>query len=90
MQTEAEISQSKKSTQDKIKEMFLAGQIMTSCGTAGEFITADLRKYVSLLRRSGLDIMAEWVKSENGKHFKRYWLKKPEPIMPGQQQLNLL
>lgn len=96
MQTEAENNRLKKSTKDKIKEMFLAGHIMTSCDAAGEFVTADLRKYVSMLKREGLDIIGEWMKSENGKHFKKYWLKKEQskiitipiteqPITPGQQ-----
>lgn len=71
-----------KSTKDKIKEMFLAGNVLTSCDTAAKFLTGDLRKFVSMLRREKLDIVDKWVTSENGKRFKRYWLKKEEQQKP--------
>ena len=65
-----------KTTKDKIKEMFLKGDILTSCGAAKDFITADLRKYITTLKREGLDIIDEWVESKEGKRYKEYRLRK--------------
>lgn len=62
-------------TKDKIKEMFLSGQTLTSCDAAKEFITADLRKIISDLRKAGFDIVDKWVKSESGKRYKEYRLR---------------
>ena len=62
-------------TQDKIKEMFLRGDVLTSCGAAEQFITADLRKYVSNLRKQGLDIVGKRVTSTAGKSYKEYRLR---------------
>lgn len=76
-----------KSTKEIIKDILLSGTVLTSCGTAEKYITADFRKYVSILRREGLNIVDEWTQSEGGKHFKKYWIKKDEPITPGQQKL---
>ena len=71
------MTEESKSTKDKIKEMFLSGAVLTSCGTAEQFITADLRKYVSMLRRENMNIASEWTTSKNGKSFKKYWIKTP-------------
>ena len=40
-----------KSTKEKIKEMLISGQALTSCGAAKDFITADLRKYIRSQKR---------------------------------------
>lgn len=37
--------------------------------------TIDLRKYVSMLRKEGLDIIAEPTFNENKKRFNTYYLK---------------
>jgi hypothetical protein len=63
-------------TQDKIKDMFLSGQTLTSCGAAEQFITADLRKYISNLRKQGLDIVDKRVTSTAGKSYKEYRLRR--------------
>lgn len=70
-------------TKDTIKNMFLSGHVLTSCGTAQSFISADLRKYVTLLRREGLNITDQWVTSDRGKRFKKYFI-------PTNKQLTLL
>lgn len=67
---------STQTTKDKIKEMFLSGKILTSCGAAKDFITADLRKYITTLKREGLDIVDQWVQSESGKKHKEYRLRR--------------
>lgn len=67
-----------KTTKDKIKEMFISGQTLTSCGAAKDFITADLRKYITTLKREGLDIVDKWVESEEGKRYKEYRLRKKD------------
>lgn len=85
-----ETTQPKKTTKQKIKEILLSGTVLTSCGTAEIYLTADFRKYVSDLRKEGLNIIDEWTTSSTGKRFKNYWLKKEEPIEPGQQKLNLI
>ena len=65
-----------KTTKDKIKDMFLSGQTLTSCGAAKDFITADLRKYITTLKREGLDIVDQWVQSPSGKKHKEYRLRR--------------
>ena len=70
-------------TKDKIKGQFLSGQILTSCSAAEQFVTADLRKIVSDLRKEKIDIVDEWVKSGTGKRYKKYFIKQ-------NQQLQLL
>lgn len=69
------------STKDKIKEMFLSGQTLTSCGAAEAYQTSDLRKYVTMLTRSGMDIVSQWVTSSTGKRYKEYCLRQflPKP-----------
>lgn len=62
-------------TKDKIKQMFLSGQTLTSCDAAKEFITADLRKIISDLRKEGFDIVDKWVKSKEKKRYKEYRLR---------------
>lgn len=72
------------STIDKVREMFKAGHILTSCGAAEEFLTADLRRIITTLRRSGMDIVDRWKKSSTGKRYKEYFLReftpKDEPV----------
>ncbi len=61
------------SVQKDIKQAFLSGRRLTSCVAAREFLTGDLRKYVSNLRREGLTIKDEWKTSKNGKRYKEYF-----------------
>lgn len=63
------------SVQAEIKMAFLSGRILTSCSAAREFLTGDLRKYVSNLRKEGVPIKDEWETSENGKRYKKYYYK---------------
>lgn len=64
-----------KTTKAKIKEFFQSGKVLTSCTAAAQFLTADLRKYVSILRSEGLKIVDETVENGNNKRFKKYWLE---------------
>ena len=61
------------STQQLIKQQLLQGKILTSCTAAQQFLTADLRKYISNLRKTGMDIKDSVVVSPSGKWFKKYW-----------------
>lgn len=63
-----------KSTKLKIKEFLESGKVLTSCTTAKEFITADLRKYISVLRSEGMVIKDQLVHNGNHKRFKKYYL----------------
>ena len=65
-------------TKLKLKQMFLSGEVLTSCGTAQQFVTSDLRRYVTDFKREGLDIIGEWVYGESGKKFKKYYIKKKQ------------
>lgn len=38
--------------------------------------TIDLRKYVSILKREGMDIISEPTQNENKKRFNTYYLRK--------------
>lgn len=67
------------STIDKIREMFKAGRILTSCGAAEAYETADLRKIISVLRAKGMDIVDRWKKSSTGKKHKEYFLREFTP-----------
>jgi|GEM_PF-3020769 len=61
------------STKQLIKQQLLQGKTLTSCEAARTFTTADLRKYISNLRKSGMDIKDKVVVSSNGRWFKKYW-----------------
>lgn len=61
------------STQKEIRDQLLQGKVLTSCTAARKFLTADLRKYISNLRKSGMDIRDEGVVTPSGKWFKKYW-----------------
>lgn len=61
------------STQDKIKDFLMSGNKLTSCTAAKKFLTADLRKYISNLRLSGMDIKDNWHESATGKRYKVYY-----------------
>lgn len=73
-----------KSTKDKIKEAFKSGKILTSCGAAQDFLTSDLRKYISTLRGEGMDISDKVVTSTTGKKYKEYFLREftPKQVAP--------
>lgn len=64
------------SVKAKIKAYLQSGKILTSCTASREFLTADLRKYVSMLRNEGLKITDELVENGNKKRFKRYFIVK--------------
>lgn len=68
-----------KSTIDTIREKFKAGQILTSCGAAEAYATADLRRIITTLRRSGMDIIDRWKTSKTGKKYKEYFLREFTP-----------
>lgn len=61
-------------TKSQIKAYLMAGKVLTSCDCARLFITADCRKFVSLLRAEGLKIEDELVENANKKRFKRYFI----------------
>jgi len=63
-----------KSVKAQIKAHLLSGKKLTSCTAAKEFLTADLRKYISMLRNEGLAIADELVENANKKRFKRYFI----------------
>lgn len=62
------------SVKAKIKAYLQSGKILTSCTASKEFLTADLRKYVSMLRNEGLKIADELVENGNKKRFKKYFI----------------
>lgn len=61
------------STEQAIKQQLLQGKVLTSCRAAQLFQTADLRKYISNLRKAGMDIRDEVFVTPYGKWFKKYW-----------------
>lgn len=75
-----------KTTKDKVKEMFQSGQILTSCGAAKDFLTADLRRIITTLKKEGLDIVDRWATSTTSKRYKEYFLREftPKPITPAE------
>lgn len=70
-----------KTVKQRIKEAFLRGEVLTSCSSAANYQTADLRKYISMLRRDGLLISDITVESESkpGRPFNKYFIK-PEDM----------
>lgn len=73
-----------KTTKDKVKEMFQSGQILTSCGAAKDFLTADLRRIITTLKKEGMDIVDRWATSTTSKRYKEYFLREftPKPVPP--------
>jgi len=57
----------------KIQELLAAKQRISVKTTWRETGTTELRYYVALLKKEGLDILSEWVTKE-GNRFKEYWL----------------
>lgn len=71
--------------ESKIKKHFEDGYSLTVVEALRYFNTIELRKFVSNLRRKGLDIKDEWVEnSTSRKKFKRYFL----PISKNATELN--
>lgn len=62
------------STKNQIKNFLLSGKVLTSCTAAKEFLTADLRKYISMLRSEGLPISDRLIENNNKKRFKQYFI----------------
>lgn len=58
---------------NQIKASLLRGERMTVCSAAASYLTGDLRKYISRLRRSGLPILDTEKLSTNGK-YKEYYM----------------
>jgi len=54
----------------------LAGQTISTMEAFGQYGITCLAQRVSDLRAAGLPIKSTMVK-ENGKHFSRYWINKP-------------
>lgn len=73
-----------KTTKDKVKEMFKSGQILTSCGAAKDFLTADLRRIITTLKKEGMDIVDRWATSTTSKRYKEYFLREftPKEVTP--------
>lgn len=71
-----------KTTKDKVKEMFQSGQILTSCGAAKDFLTADLRRIITTLKKEGMDIVDRWATSTTSKRYKEYFLREFTPKAP--------
>jgi len=57
---------------EQIKNGLEAGKTLTVLDALNQFRTIELRKYVSMLRKEGLNIQDRWV-SKNGKRFKEYF-----------------
>lgn len=62
------------SVEKQIKNALLSGEVLTSCTVAREFLTADLRKYISNLRKSGLAVRDRKKVGGNGKVYKEYFI----------------
>ncbi len=57
----------------RIKELFEAGEKLTVITTYKKVSTFELKHYVMILRKAGLQIVDEW-KSNDRKRWKVYWL----------------
>ena len=57
--------ESNQSVKSQVRSMLFAGHSLTSCGAASAFITADLRKYVSVLKSEGVPIEFELIQNNN-------------------------
>ena len=58
---------------EQIKELFKKRQRLSVKTTWRKVKTTELRYYVSLLKKEGLNILSEWV-NRGGNRFKEYWL----------------
>lgn len=58
----------------KVRNALNSGLRLTVLSAISICSTVDLRKYVSMLRKEGLNIQNEWVQKGN-KSYKVYWLK---------------
>ena len=59
----------------RVKSAFESGLRLTVLTAVAIAETVDLRKYVSVLRQSGMDIKSDWVQ-KGKKSFKVYYLEK--------------
>lgn len=66
------------SLEKQIANYLKQGQSLTVVKALELFRTIELRKIVSTLRRQGMQIEDEWITSEAGKRYKRYFLNKPK------------
>ncbi len=60
-------------TREQIKNGLEAGKTLTVVSALNEYRTIDLRKYISDLRKEGMNIQDRWVE-KNGKRFKEYFV----------------
>lgn len=61
------------STKNQIKAAFEEGERLTVRSTYRSYGTFELKHYVMLLRKAGMQIVDEW-KSNDRKRWKVYWL----------------
>lgn len=59
----------------KVRDAFNSGLKLTVLSAIKIASTIDLRKYVSMLKREGLDIVAEPTFNGNKKRFNTYYLR---------------
>jgi len=70
-----ETSSQNETNLSRVKSAFENGLRLTVLTAVSICETVDLRKYVSMLRESGMDIKDDWIQ-KGKKSFKVYWLNK--------------
>ena len=60
----------------KVRQAFNNGLKLTVLSAISIASTIDLRKYVSMLKKEGMDIISEPTQNGNKKRFNTYYLKK--------------
>lgn len=56
----------------RVKSALESGLKLTVLTAISICETVDLRKYISILKKDGMDIKSEWIQ-KGSKSFKRYW-----------------
>lgn len=59
-----------------IRKLLLGGSKLTVLSVLKLLRTIELRHYIAILRKEGMNIKDEWKTSESGKRYKIYWLEK--------------
>lgn len=63
-------------TETQIRRAFEQGKTLTVLTALEAFSTYELKRYVYLLKKAGMNIVDRWKKNDNtNKHYKEYWLK---------------
>lgn len=70
-----EQNQQSETNLSRVRECLQAGIKLTVATALTLCHTVDLRKYISLLRKEGLDIVSEPTQNGNKKRFNTYYLK---------------